>query len=82
MVGKGGTKVVKDEILSHNIDQRFMFRLPVFSDRTIWIEALFSRLLGRPLTLFAGTTPSTAKVGFASTAFFAGYRVKSVGLCY
>ena len=79
---ESGTKVAKDEVLSQNIDRRSMFRLPVFRDRTIWIEALFSRLLGRSLTLFAGMTPSTAKAGFASTAFFAGHRVKSVGLCY
>ena len=49
------------------------------SDGKVQIDLPFSRLLGKPLVMVAGMTPSTVKAGFVSAILSAGYHVELAG---
>ena len=52
---------------------------PLISDGEIYLDTLYSQLLGKPPIVVAGMTPSTVKAGFVSAVLDAGYHIKLAG---
>jgi len=56
-----------------------LFNIAFISDGEIYLDTLYSQLLGKPPIMVAGITPSTVKAGFVSAVLDAGYHIELAG---